>query len=64
MDRSEALRAIQWVSDPIKQAHVALLRGVNVGGANRRLRILFIEAGGSDVETLIQSGARIGSSKM
>ena len=44
----------------MKQAYVALLRGVNVGGANRlpmeRLRALFAEAGASDVETLIQSG--------
>jgi uncharacterized protein (DUF1697 family) len=44
----------------MKQAYVALLRGVNVGGANRlpmeRLRTLFVEAGASDVETLIQSG--------
>ncbi len=44
----------------MKKAYVALLRGVNVGGANRlpmeRLRALFVAAGGSDVETLIQSG--------
>ncbi len=44
----------------MNQAYVALLRGINVGGANRlpmaRLRTLFIEAGASDVETLIQSG--------
>ena len=41
----------------MNQAYVALLRGINVGGANRlpmaRLRTLFIEAGASDVETLI-----------
>ncbi len=44
----------------MKQAYVALLRGVNVGGANRvpmqRLRALFVEAGARDVETLLQSG--------
>jgi len=42
------------------QTYVALLRGVNVGGANRlpmeRLRALFAEAGASDVESFIQSG--------
>src|SRR5260370_19721028 len=46
--------------EAMKKAYVALLRGVNVGGANRlpmeRLRALFVAAGGSDVETLIQSG--------
>jgi uncharacterized protein (DUF1697 family) len=44
----------------MKQTYVALLRGVNVGGANRlpmeRLRALFAQAGASNVESLIQSG--------
>ncbi len=42
------------------QTYVALLRGVNVGGARQlpmeRLRALFARAGASDVESLIQSG--------
>ena len=41
-------------------AYVALLRGVNVGGAHglpmTALRGLFVKAGGLGVETLIQSG--------
>lgn len=40
--------------------HLALLRGVNVGGKNRLpmadLRDRFVEAGASDVRTYIQSG--------
>lgn len=40
--------------------HVALLRGINVGGKHRvpmaALRELFIAAGASEVETYIQSG--------
>jgi len=40
--------------------HVALLRGVNVGGANRLamadIRALFADAGAADIETYIQSG--------
>jgi uncharacterized protein (DUF1697 family) len=44
----------------MKQAYVALLRGVNVGSANRlpmqRQRALFERAGASCVESLIQSG--------
>jgi uncharacterized protein (DUF1697 family) len=40
--------------------HVALLRGINVGGANKLamsdLRIVFESAGCSRVETIIQSG--------
>jgi len=40
--------------------HVALLRGINVGGRNRlpmsELRDLFTEAGCRDVQTYIQSG--------
>jgi uncharacterized protein (DUF1697 family) len=42
------------------QGYVALLRGVNVGGARplpmERLRALFAEAGANSVESLIQSG--------
>jgi uncharacterized protein (DUF1697 family) len=42
------------------QAYVALLRGVNVGGARplpmAALRALFAEAGAKSVESLIQSG--------
>jgi len=41
-------------------AHVALLRGINVGGKNglpmQSLRALFADAGCSDVRTYIQSG--------
>ena len=41
-------------------AHVALLRGINVGGKNRLLMkdlsALFVEAGCEDVRTYIQSG--------
>lgn len=40
--------------------HIALLRGINVGGKNklpmRELAALFLEAGGNDVRTYIQSG--------
>ncbi len=40
--------------------HVALLRGINVGGRNRlpmaTLRELFVEAGATEVSTYIQSG--------
>lgn len=40
--------------------HLALLRGINVGGKNlipmRALATLFAEAGGGDVRTYIQSG--------
>jgi uncharacterized protein (DUF1697 family) len=40
--------------------HVALLRGINVGGKNKLpmadLARIFTEAGGSDVRTFIQSG--------
>jgi len=42
------------------ERHVALLRGINVGGKNRlpmaELRALFEAAGAREVETLIQSG--------
>ncbi len=42
------------------QGYVALLRGVNVGGARplpmEALRALFAEAGAKSVESLIQSG--------
>ncbi len=42
------------------QGYVALLRGVNVGGARplpmEALRALFAEAGANSVESLIQSG--------
>ena len=42
------------------QAHVALLRGLNVGGKNRMamtdLAQLFVEAGCTEVRTFIQSG--------
>ncbi len=42
------------------QAHVALLRGLNLGGKNRMamtdLAQLFVEAGCTDVRTFIQSG--------
>jgi uncharacterized protein (DUF1697 family) len=42
------------------QGYVALLRGVNVGGARplpmERLRALFAEAGANSVESFIQSG--------
>ena len=42
------------------QSHVALLRGINVGGKNkmpmRELVSLFAEAGATDIETYIQSG--------
>ncbi len=47
---------------PVKTSdlHVALLRGINVGGKNRlpmaELRELFVEAGCRDVQTYIQSG--------
>jgi uncharacterized protein (DUF1697 family) len=41
-------------------AHVALLRGINVGGKNKLpmkdLVAMFVEAGGADVRTYIQSG--------
>src|SRR5271166_846815 len=44
----------------MKLAYVALLRGVNVGGARplpmEALRALFAEAGAKSVESLIQSG--------
>src|SRR5688572_11152653 len=40
--------------------HIALLRGVNVGGHNRlpmkELAAMFASAGGEDVQTYIQSG--------
>lgn len=43
-----------------RNRHVALLRGINVGGKHRvpmaTLRELFVAAGASDVETYIQSG--------
>jgi uncharacterized protein (DUF1697 family) len=43
-----------------KDMHVALLRGVNVGGANKLamedLRAVFESAGCSEVQTIIQSG--------
>jgi uncharacterized protein (DUF1697 family) len=45
---------------PKKQAQIALLRGINVGGHNRvpmpRLRELLGELGYGDVQTLVQSG--------
>src|SRR5689334_13590201 len=41
-------------------AHVALLRGINVGGKDKLpmkdLVAMFVEAGGADVRTYIQSG--------
>ncbi len=44
----------------LTRGYVALLRGVNVGGARRlpmeSLRALFAEAGANSVESLIQSG--------
>jgi uncharacterized protein (DUF1697 family) len=44
----------------IANRHVALLRGINVGGKHRvpmaTLRELFVDAGASEVETYIQSG--------
>jgi uncharacterized protein (DUF1697 family) len=49
-------------SEPMKRAdvHAALLRGVNVGGANKLamsdLRAIFESAGCSQVQTIIQSG--------
>lgn len=43
-----------------RNRHVALLRGINVGGKHRMpmatLRELFVAAGASEVETYIQSG--------
>lgn len=43
-----------------RNRHVALLRGINVGGKHRvpmaTLRELFVAAGASEVETYIQSG--------
>ncbi len=43
-----------------RNRHVALLRGINVGGKHRvpmaTLRELFIDAGATEVETYIQSG--------
>ena len=45
---------------PVTARHVALLRGVNVGGRNKLpmagLRALFVDLGFTDVATLIQSG--------
>ena len=62
--RSQSVRARAGVSAaaPAKGAdvHVALLRGVNVGGANKLamsdLKAIFEGAGCSRVETIIQSG--------
>jgi uncharacterized protein (DUF1697 family) len=48
------------VSGKTLTAHVALLRGINVGGKNKlamkELAAMFVAAGASDVRTLIQSG--------
>lgn len=45
---------------PSSSRHVALLRGINVGGHNRvpmaALREMFVAAGASEVSTYIQSG--------
>jgi uncharacterized protein (DUF1697 family) len=45
---------------PARNRHVALLRGINVGGKHSvpmaTLRELFVAAGASEVETYIQSG--------
>jgi uncharacterized protein (DUF1697 family) len=47
-------------AQPKANRHVALLRGINVGGKHRvpmaTLRELFVDAGASEVETYIQSG--------
>jgi uncharacterized protein (DUF1697 family) len=44
----------------VRNKHVALLRGVNVGGANKlamsELKAIFENSGCSEVETIIQSG--------
>jgi uncharacterized protein (DUF1697 family) len=64
MGRSQVARTRTGVSAaaPAKGAgvHVALLRGVNVGGANKLamsdLKAIFERAGCSRVETIIQSG--------
>jgi len=56
VERSQAARK----KSALTTTFVALLRGVNVGGANRlamaRLQAAFAEAGGGKVETLLQSG--------
>ncbi len=56
MKRSQAARK----TGAVTTTFVALLRGVNVGGANRltmaALQTAFAEAGGGGVETLLQSG--------
>jgi uncharacterized protein (DUF1697 family) len=60
VDGSQGVRTAPQLNRAMKSAYVALLRGVNVGSANRlpmeRLRALFVEAGASDVETLMRSG--------
>ena len=57
MERGQAARKRRAVATT---TFVALLRGVNVGGANRltmaALQAAFAEAGGRSVETLLQSG--------
>ncbi len=56
MERSQAARK----KSAVATTFVALLRGVNVGPANRlamaALRAAFADAGGDEVETLLQSG--------
>ena len=56
LGRGEAGRA----SERLRLAHVALLRGINVGGAHKlpmaALKAIFEAAGAARVETLIQSG--------
>lgn len=56
MERSQAARK----TSALTTTFVALLRGVNVGGANRltmaALQAAFADAGGRKVETLLQSG--------
>jgi uncharacterized protein (DUF1697 family) len=56
VERGQAARKTSAVATTF----VALLRGVNVGGANRlpmaALQTAFADAGGREVETLLQSG--------
>ena len=56
MERGQAARKTKAVATTF----IALLRGVNVGGANRltmaALQSAFADAGGGQVETLLQSG--------
>ena len=56
MERGQAARK----TGAVTTTFIALLRGVNVGAANRlamaALRAAFADAGGREVETLLQSG--------